>query len=68
MILANTGKAPVESDIHEVPTVHVDAKARHSIVRYLGSAEKPTASLEPVQRPARSARDRRLLRTWTAHH
>ncbi len=47
MILANTSSSSLDSDLHFVPTVHVDQVAGAAIKTYLAATAAPTATLLP---------------------
>jgi hypothetical protein len=47
MILANTAPGATSADVHAIPTVHVDASTGAEIRRYIESAARPTAALNP---------------------
>ncbi|HSE10897.1 MAG TPA: S8 family peptidase [Nocardioidaceae bacterium] len=48
MVLANVRPDNVESDFHDVPTVHLDVAAAKAVKAYLADADDPTASLDPA--------------------
>lgn len=46
MVLANTGPSSLDSDVHTIPTVHVDHVAGAALKTYVTSAPAPTVSFE----------------------
>ena len=48
MVLANVRPGSVDSDFHAVPTVHLDAESAERVRRYVSTAERPIASIDPT--------------------
>jgi hypothetical protein len=48
MILANTAPGATSADVHAVPTLHVDERGGAVVRRYIETADRPTASLDPT--------------------
>lgn len=56
MILLNPGPGPLTADVHEVPTVHLGARAGRRLVRHLRSTGQTRGTLSTAGRALRNGR------------